>query len=488
MLERRPVHTAVASRPAAAIVCATVALLASIPAEALADLPARSYAAPPLPWLVPGALLWLCIEIALLAGVWVTSSVTFSLLLTGAIAIGIGIFTLDRFGLSVDGWRAWAGCCLVAIPLGASSLLLLRARAGGGPAIRATRLFLAGCGLGAVYQYSGTPRTAVAHLRAVAVALAVLSFIVMYRRQIGDVVSRLKPRVTATALWMGAAVLLVLNGIAVAYAGTLTAQVSIAGVSVAPYFAAGLLMLIAVAVEWQDDDHRTALRRTTIGFAVVGGLTALLLGESSTVVMWAWAVVLVVALLAPGRVTAIVLVVAMSAAVFFKTPVGAAVAGHVSARAGQRVAVWGGNDPSPAQLTRAFEARDDAGVLGFAGAARPQLLIGAEATKDYAPVVVLGQGGWLGLSIAVVILVWFARDLIAATLTTNAGMNRSVAAAAVVLLASSITLTLTWLVGLTPLLGLPLPMLARGGSHLIVYATGLGLLDAVSDHQTRRTI
>lgn len=486
MPERRLAPTAAKSRAAAAMVCAGISILASIPAAALTDMPAGSYAAPPLPWLIPGAVLWLCVEIGLLAGVCVRSPVIFSLLLTGAMAVGMGIFTLDRFGLDLAGWRAWAGCCLVAIPLGASSLLLLKARDGRVPAIRATRLFLVGCILGAVYQYSGTPGTAVAHLRAVAVAVAILSLIVAYRRQIGDVMNRLKPRVTATALWVGAVVLLVLNGLVVAYAGTLTAQVSIAGISVAPYFAAGLLMLIAIAVEWQGSDTRTALQRTTIGFAVIGGLTALLLDESSTVVMWAWAVVLVVALLAPGRITVTVLVVAVSAAAFFTTPAGAAMAGHVSARASHRIAVWGGSEPSPAQLTRAFDATDGAGALGFAGAARPQLLIGTEATKDYAPVVVLAQGGWLGLSIAVVVLVWFARDLIAATLTTNVGLGRAVAAAVVVLLASSITLTLTWLVGLTPLLGLPLPTLARGGSHLIVYAMGLGLLDAVSDDQTNR--
>jgi cell division protein FtsW (lipid II flippase) len=91
------------------------------------------------------------------------------------------------------------------------------------------------------------------------------------------------------------------------------------------------------------------------------------------------------------------------------------------------------------------------------------------------------------LSIAVVLLVWFTRELIAAALTTSAGMGRSVAAAVVVLLPSSITLTLTWLVGLSPLLGLPLPTLARGGSHLIVYATALGLLDAVSAAQRDTT-
>lgn len=465
---------------------AVFAVLSLVIASAMGSgvhIPAHAYSPPAPEWLALGAAAWLALQLTLAVSVYAARPLQFGIIVIASVTAGLAIFTYGRFGIAVgQGWSAWLACVSPSIPLGIAFAVLAAAHDSDNAAVdRAVRIFVVLCSIGAVYQFSTTPETSLAHLRATAASTTTVALLSMKRRRLGALMANLGRSPSASrSLWALAIVTLLVNAAWRSHAGAITPQVGIGGISIAPYFAAGLLMLVAAGVDFQQRSISRALARTAGGLALASLLSVIGLSESSTVLTWAIGFVLLVGFFAPVRTTLLMIAIVIVLAMFLKSAPGIALAHLGSPRAAERLSVWAGKAPAPDQLSRVREMVGFTGALGYAGAARPQLLVGSAAPKDYAAVVVMAQGGWAGLFVVTILVLAFLLQLLQAAAKAEMGPKRAVAVAVVVLLASNIMLTLTWLVNLSPFVGLPLPMLGRGGSHLLVGAVGLGLVHAAT--------
>lgn len=108
-----------------------------------------------------------------------------------------------------------------------------------------------------------------------------------------------------------------------------------------------------------------------------------------------------------------------------------------------------------------------------------QFLVGSEVGKDYMLSLVLANGGWIGLVGVVAVSACLLLELHSASRRTASNASRALLVAVFGLVLGNLIVTTLWAGGLTPFVGVPLPVIARSGSHLIVLAAFLLVADLI---------
>lgn len=435
------------------------------------------------------AVMWTLLSALSLACVYRASRAGFGAICGLTAAWGMATMAVGREGVfGID--RGLIACVFAAVLIAAASSIWLTFRSATVTgAERVWRLFLWLSSMAPVYLYSAEPREAGSHLAAFAVAMLGCALVMPLWPAILRVAAGLlhaSPRRLSMVAWAGAVGALAVNVIVARALGTATPQVTLGPVSVAPYFIAAALTLAAVAldVEHCPIEGSPAMVRMAAGLALCSALFVVGLNESGilAVVLLGTAAIMVIAgtpLIAGAAIGTV-------AIMQFVLQSHAVIAGvqQVLPRVGQRLAAWSLQAQPPDQLLRVSESLEFAGALGHAGAARLRFLIGPEVAKDYAPALIAVQGGWVGLALVLLASVLLLIELYIDSRRTKNTVGRALQTGILALIVANLLATTLWLGGTTPFVGVPLPLLARAGSHLLVLTLVLLAYDAVSqsDH------
>lgn len=354
----------------------------------------------------------------------------------------------------------------------------------------AWRCFVWLANAGIVYLFAAVPGAAAAQAGALAVSLAacgasalVWSAAVRSMRSVAEI--------SATALslcsWGAALVVLLLNGVIARSAGLDTPQVVVGPLSLAPYFLAAGLALVGAAVDARGATlgARLAWLRTLGGAAACAVIYKVLMDESGTLAVLLVGILVVYLMSAPKWLAATSVCVLFAGQLVLQTPPVIAVAGAISARVEQRLLIWASRADPPDQLERVADTARLSGATGHVGAARLQFVIGPQVSKDYMTTLVLAQGGWLGAGLVVAGLLLLVAGLYDAARKIESLALGAILTAVLGLLLGNILVSTIWMSGVTPFVGVPLPLLGRGGSHLFALALLLLLCEAASEAAVR---
>lgn len=340
-------------------------------------------------------------------------------------------------------------------------------------------LALTGC----VYLLSASASESSAQLMALlagATLCGIASAAWPWLQRLAQIAAETQPLRLSIAAWVFCIALLIVNGVAVQAIGLRTPQVPIGPISIAPYFLAAALAPSAFALNVLESATRgwRAFLSAAVGLPIVVILYAGPVNELGTLAVIAMSLVAVLFLAGtPGQALAGVTCLALGIAVL-SSPLVVAFAA-AAPRAVERIDVWAGRVAPPAQLGRVIEAVGLAGLLGHAGAARMQFLVGSEVGKDYMLSLVLANGGWIGLVGVVAVSACLLLELHSASRRTASNASRALLVAVFGLVLGNLIVTTLWAGGLTPFVGVPLPVIARSGSHLIVLAAFLLVADLI---------
>jgi cell division protein FtsW (lipid II flippase) len=278
------------------------------------------------------------------------------------------------------------------------------------------------------------------------------------------------------------------NTVVVRALGSATPQLAVGPLSLAPYFLAAALALVAVAldIECVQSDGLRALGRLAIGLGVCAVVYMGGLSESGTVAILALGTAAVLLVSGPPLLAcAAMLAIAVVQSALQSSALIETIRPYLP-RVAERLLVWTHRTAAPDQLLRVGESLQFSGALGHAGAARLRFLVGPEVAKDYAPALIAVQGGWIGLALVLTGSVLLLVELSMGIRRTSRPIGRALQTAALALVIANLLVTTLWLGGATPFAGVPLPLLARAGSHLTAFAWVLLAYDAVS--QADRTL
>jgi cell division protein FtsW (lipid II flippase) len=437
---------------------------------------------PPVTRATLGAL-WLLVQIVWLVGAYVLRPGVFGLacgVFTGA---GLSAMAAGRWGLTAPLGVVFAIVGPVLLLALAFSTWLRGVRPS--PAYRVWCIFGLLAFSATVYLFSAGRGEAVAHLRALAGSLALCGVAAVCRGplvSLAGVTLRAAPRRLSMVAWGLAVAFLAFNAFVVRAMNQHTPQLAAGPLSFAPYFLSAWLVLLAVALDvesWRGGS-RGAMVRSLVGLAVCAGLYIGPLKEHGTLVMLAMSTVALLLFVGtPLIATAAAGSLLATQAVLQAPPVVALVQTH-SVRAGERLLAWSGEAAPPDQITRVMELLGFAGLLGHMGAAKVQFLIGSQASRDYVPALIVAQGGWFGLAFVLFASTLFVAELYLVGRRVKAPVSRALVAAVVALLVGNLLATMMWLTGLSPFVGIPVPLLARAGSHLFVLVAALLIVDVFS--------
>jgi hypothetical protein len=108
-----------------------------------------------------------------------------------------------------------------------------------------------------------------------------------------------------------------------------------------------------------------------------------------------------------------------------------------------------------------------------------QFLVGPEVGKDYLLSLVLANGGWLGLAGVIGVSASLLIELYRVSRRTASTTGRALHVGVLALVLGNLMVTTLWAGGATPFVGVPVPALARAGSHLLVLAALLLASDLI---------
>lgn len=432
-------------------------------------------------------VLWALLQAASLASVYIATRAGFGVICGLTAIVGLTAMSIGRAGL-IGGLSLGLVACIVPaalIALAMSGWLRFRpVRVTA--AQRVWRLFAWLSSMATVYLYAAEPREAGAHLLAFAAAVLTCGVVVPawpgIMRATSELLNATPSRLSILA-WGGAVTALAVNTIVTLHSGLRTPQISVGPLSMAPYFLAAGLALVGVALDVEDFrvNRAGAMGRMMCGLSACAGIYFLLLHEAGTMALLAVGVVAVLLVAGPLPLAgAAIVAVACAQALLQSQFLIEAVQDHLP-RIGERLLVWTHRAAPPDQLLRVLESLQFAGAFGHMGAARLRFLVGPQVSKDYVPALIAAQGGWLSLGLVLTGSMLLLAELYMAMQQTRTPVGRALQTAVLALLVGNLLVTTLWLGGLTPFVGVPLPVLARAGSHLIVLALVLLIFDAVSE-------
>lgn len=328
---------------------------------------------------------------------------------------------------------------------------------------------------GCVYLFSASPAESGAQLMALLATgtvrgLAAVAWPWLLRA--AAVVARASPARLSIVAWVGAIALLVVNGVLVRTLGLTTPQVAIGPVAVAPYFLAAALVPVALALNVADSVTRgwRALAPAASSLPAVALLYVRPVEELGTLAVVVQSLLIVLIVAGTGPQAALGTAFLALSLVGLRVPWVAVVVAGVAPRAAERLDVLAGRLVAPDQLARVVEAIASAGTLGHTGGARMQFLVGPEVGKDYMFALVSVSGGWTGLASILVAFVGLLVELCRVARGTLSVSARAIHVGVFAVVLGNLLVTMLWSGGVLPFVGVPVPILARAGSHLLVFA------------------
>lgn len=475
-------------RPAAAgLLVMVLSLAAALSAMAfLAPANALLPHSPPGLWLrAPLAVAWAGLQVIALVAVFTAPPLGFGVACFWMVAGGGVVMSIGRAGIAGLSWVSIGTAVPSAFMALAIALWLMYRNPAVTAATTAWRIFFWLCLTGGVYLFTAHPSESASHLLAIAVSIGVCGASAMlspWMSRLVDGLDRIPRLRLSIFVWVLCALLLVVNGLVMRGTGTQIPQIQLAGFSVAPYFLAAGLMPFAVALDLGAATTRgwRAMVPSAVGLPIAALLYVGLLGESGTLAVVCLSVLTVVLLAGTPIQAGCAAVAVLVGNVTLQSPRVADLIANVAPRVGERLLVWSQLQAPPNQLVRVMEVMTSAGVLGHAGAARLRFLVGPEVAKDYMPALVLANGGWVGLALVGLGSFLFVAELYRVQKATSGVVGRAIQTAVLALVVGNLLATTLWIGGITPFVGVPLPVLARAGSHLVVLAALLVLFDAAA--------
>lgn len=430
-------------------------------------------------------ILWLAIQVASLLSLHLTSARGFGLLCGMTTFIGMLVMAFGRGGLP-GLWPALTFALPIASVCGASMIWLSHRRPEVTHAQPIWRYFIWLAGVGASYLFAALPQAAVAQLGAIAVALAVCGVAAMCWRAIVfslASISRLPPTYLAVGAWVGAIAILFLNGLLARQGGLPTPQVVFGPLSLAPYFMAAGLALVGAAMDCEAarTNPRTAALRTVVGLVAAGFIYKTMMDESGTLAILLIGTLIVYLISAPPKLAAVAIGLIVAGQLVLQNPVAIRVVSAQAPRVGERLLAWTDRAEPPDQMLRVADAARLSGATGHLGAARMGFVVGPQVSKDFMPTHLIVTGGWGGAAAILIALILLVSHMYLAAKNSRAPTLRAIQSAAVALVLANLLITTLWMGGFVPFVGVPFPLLGRGGSHLLALALMLLLCDAASE-------
>lgn len=429
------------------------------------------------------AVAWAGIQAFSLISVYAASDYRFAVILGTTTVFGLTVMASGRAGLS--------GVTSSALLVTVVQVAFLTVAVGAWCAARPVsfsaartlwRLFYWMSFVGAVYLYAAQPAVAIGHLTAVAVTLIVCSVLSPHHAAMSSLVRRLEhavPGRLSAAAWCLAFGLLAVNGYWMWQSGSFVPQVRLGPASVAPYFIAVVPIVFALSLDLQISASTGWRRLIGPGLALtaVAAIYAKVLDESGTLAVLlasvTTAMLLVGTTAQAGGLLASVLVLGIA----LRSRELVDVIAGMMPRVGQRLLAWAGHAAPPDQISRVFEVMGFAGIVGHVGAARLQFLVGPQVSKDYMLALTLANGGWIGLAIVGFAGVLFVLELHRALTRSLGDVARAIQVSILSLIVGNVLVTTMWMGGVAPFAGVPVPVLARAGSHLVALAVFVFLFE-----------
>lgn len=421
-----------------------------------------------------------------LACVYLASRAGFGTICGLTTSIGLVVMAVGREGLG--GLDAGLASCIAAVmTISAACSIWLTLRSPHVTAAdRVWRLFIWLSSIGTVYLYSAEPQEAGAHIAAFSLSMLGCALVVSAWPSVlrtATAVLQARPDRLSLFVWSGAVLALAANAIVARSLGLATPQIVLGPLSLAPYFVAAALTLLGVALDVVSLSYEGphALARTTCGLAACAVLYVAGLSESGTLAVVAVGTCAVILMSAPPLLAGAAALTILGTQSVLQSRVVIDLIQPYQPRVAERLLDWSNQAAPPDQLLRVAESLQFAGAVGHAGGARLRFLIGPEVAKDYAPALVAAQGGWIGLGLVLVGSLLLLAELYMGIHRTQRPVARALQLATLALVISNLLVTTLWLGGMTPFVGVPLPLLARAGSHLTAFALILLAYDTVSE-------
>lgn len=427
---------------------------------------------------------WLVVQVVWFGSAYFVSTRGFAAL--SAIATTLGILGM-AFGRG--GFGALTGAFLLVGPLvllsTAAGFWLDFRRSAVTGAHRPWRLFVWLTLVGVVYLYAALISGAEAQVTAMALTLAVCGAAALCWPLMASIATSVLVMPTTRLskwAWSGAMILLVINGWIAQRNGLSTPQIAVGSLSLAPYFLAGGLVVLAAALECESarENPIASAIRIVLGLVASAFIYMAMMHEAGTLAAVLVGVLAVMVIAAPPSLAIAAIVTLFTGQLILQNETVIQTIRPLAPRVGDRLLIWSNHLQPVNQMLRVQEAARLSGATGHMGAAKMQFLVGPQLSSDYMPTQIMVQGGWLGFILVMLVTILLAAELYREARAARTPVARAIQNSVLALLLGNLLVTTLWLGDVTPFVGVPLPVVARAGSHLLVLALLLLAFDVTS--------